>query len=122
MIADLANVLEVCLHTLTVTDIDSYIGLAHTLFTLEDLYGFKIENNDGEFCFALYRESKSCIFMFDIFNAWSNEAEKLKSGEITKEEYDAWRYNYPKIEAERTKEELDDLRAEKNKDVEKENG
>ena len=24
------------------------------------------------------------------------QAEKLKSGEITQEEYDQWRYNYPK--------------------------
>ena len=25
------------------------------------------------------------------------QAEKLKNGEITKEEYDHWRYNYPKF-------------------------
>ena len=51
--------------------------------------------------------------MFDIFNAWSNEAEKLKSGEITEDEYNTWRYNYPKAEAERTKERLDAKREEK---------
>ena len=34
--------------------------------------------------------------MFDMFHAWQEQAEKLKSGEITKEEYDQWRYNYPK--------------------------
>ena len=34
--------------------------------------------------------------MFDMFNEWQEQAEKLKSGEITKEEYDQWRYNYPK--------------------------
>ena len=112
MIADLANVLEVSPKALTVPDIDSYIGLAHTLFTLEDLYGIKIKNNDGELCLTLDRENKSYLSMFDIFNAWSNEHEKFKSGEIAKEEYDAWRYNYPKIEAERTKERLDTLRTE----------
>lgn len=52
--------------------------------------------------------------MLDIFSAWSKESEKLKNGEITKEEYDTWRYNYPKAEAERFKEEIDTLRAEKN--------
>ena len=26
---------------------------------------------------------------------WQQEAEKLRNGEITKDEYDAWRYNYP---------------------------
>lgn len=29
-----------------------------------------------------------------------------------KDEYDDWRYNYPRIEAERTRERLDDLRDE----------
>ena len=98
---------------MTVPDIDNYIGLAHTLFALEDLYGIKIENNDGQICLVLDRENKSYLSMFDIFNAWSKESDKLKNGEITKEEYDDWRYNYPRIEAERTKERLDTLRAEK---------
>jgi len=115
MISDLANVLEVCPQALTIPDIDSYIGLAHTLFTLEDLYGIKIENNDGQPCLVLDRESKAYSSMFDIFNTWSKEAEKLKSGEITKEEYDTWRYNYPKIEAERFKDSINKLRAEKKK-------
>ena len=114
MIADLANVLEVCPQALTVPDIDNYIGLAHTLFTLEDLYGIKIKNNDGELCITLDKENKAYHSMFDIFNAWSNETEKLKNSEITEDEYNTWRYNYPKVEAERTKQQLDTLRAEKN--------
>ena len=104
MIADIANVLEVCPAALTVPDIENYIGLAHTLFTLEDLYGVKINNIDGELCLTLDRESKSFLSMFDMFSAWTKESEKLKNGEISKEDYDAWRYNYPRIEAERTKE------------------
>jgi len=51
--------------------------------------------------------------MFEIFNAWSNEAEKFQSGEISKEDYDTWRYNYQEIEAERFKDSIDRLRAEK---------
>ena len=41
---------------------------------------------------------------------WYQQAEKLESGEITKEEYDQWRYTYPKMEAEQTRQELDALR------------
>lgn len=113
MIADFANVLGVCPQALTVPDIENYIGLAHTLFTLEDLYGIKIEDNGGHLCLTLDSENKSFQSMFNIFSAWNKEAEKLKNGEITKEEYDDWRYNYPRIEAERTKERLNELRAEK---------
>ena len=36
---------------------------------------------------------------------------KLETGEITKEEYDHWRYTYPAVEAQRTRDELDALRA-----------
>jgi hypothetical protein len=38
------------------------------------------------------------LSMIDIFNAWQQEREKLRNDEITKEEYDKWRYNYPKAE------------------------
>ena len=38
----LAQVFEVSPQALTVPDINSYNGLMHTLFTLEDLYGLKI--------------------------------------------------------------------------------
>jgi hypothetical protein len=40
------------------------------------------------------------LSMFDIFHAWHEIAGKLNSGEITKEEYDAWRYNYPNLKRE----------------------
>jgi len=36
------------------------------------------------------------LSMFDIFHAWNKMAAKLKNGEITEEEYNAWRYSYPK--------------------------
>lgn len=46
--AALAQVLDVSPHALSVPDIDSYVGLMHTLFTLEDNYGLKITEQDGE--------------------------------------------------------------------------
>lgn len=110
MVADLAAVLEVCPEALTIPDIDNYIGLAHTLFALEDLYGFKINRIDGELCLSLDRKHKAHHSMFDIFNTWQQEFQKLENGEITKEEYDTWRYNYPENEVMRTREELDALR------------
>ena len=49
----LAQVLEVSPLALTVPDIDSELGLMHTLFTLEDIYGFKIDKVDDEVCIRL---------------------------------------------------------------------
>ena len=30
--------------------------------------------------------------------AWVEQAEKYRNGEITKEQYDEWRYTYPKLD------------------------
>ena len=30
--------------------------------------------------------------------AWSEQAAKLKAGEISREEYDCWRYHYPEFD------------------------
>ena len=43
------------------------------------------------------------------------ELDKNSDGTITKEEYDTWRYNYPRIEAERFRAELDAKRTEEQK-------
>ena len=94
--SDIANALEVSPRTLDVPDIDSYVGLAHTLFALEDLYGIHIGDIDGELCLRLDKDKgMTYLSMLDILSVWQQEADKLRNGEITKEEYDAWRYNYP---------------------------
>lgn len=33
-----------------------------------------------------------------MFHAWREQAAKLEQGEITKEEYDQWRYKYPELD------------------------
>jgi len=107
----LAQIFEVSPHALNVPDIDTDIGLMHTLFTLEDTRGLKIGKLDGELCLRLDTDTGMTYHsMWDMFNAWYQQAEKLESGEITKEEYDQWRYTYPKMEAEQTRRELDALR------------
>ena len=96
LVNELAKVFEISPKALTVPDIESYDGIMHTLFTLEDLYGIRIDKLDGELCIRLDKGmGVNYITMFEMFSAWQEQAEKLKSGEITKEEYDRWRYNYP---------------------------
>ena len=98
--ADIATALEVSPRTLDVPDIDSYVGLAHTLFALEDLYGIHIGEIDGELCLRLDKaRGMTYVSMFELFSAWQQESEKFGNGEITKDGYDAWRYNYPRTES-----------------------
>lgn len=94
----LAGALGVSPLALSVPDIDSYLGLMHTLFTLEDLYGFRIDKLDDELCIRLDKGmGTNYLTMFDMFSAWQEQAEMFKNGKITKEEYDNWRYNYPRL-------------------------
>jgi len=48
--------------------------------------------------------------VFKMLSAWADQAEKLRNGEISKDQYDRWRYTFPKIEVQRTREALDSLR------------
>lgn len=95
----LAQVLDVSPQALDVPDIDSNIGLMHTLFTLEDLRGLKISEIDGEVCLKLDKSnSQTYDEMNQMLFAWLEQAKKLEAGEITKEEYDQWRYRYPEFD------------------------
>lgn len=97
--AALAQVLDVSPKALDVPDIDSYIGLMHTLFTLEDRYGLHIDEADGEVCLKVdVRKNKDAAQLYEMLCAWRQAAAMLKAGEITQEEYDRWRYRYPEFD------------------------
>jgi transcriptional regulator with XRE-family HTH domain len=84
LVTNLANVLDVSPDALTVPSIDSFVVLMHTLFALEDLYGLKINSIDVQLCLTLdIANTTTYLLMFDMFNAWQHEAEKLKHDEIT---------------------------------------
>ena len=99
LINSLANALDVSPLALSVPDIDSYLGLMHTLFTLEDRYGLMIDEEDGEVCLKVdVSKSKDAARLHEMLCTWNQTAAKLKAGEITQEEYDRWRYNYPEYD------------------------
>ncbi len=107
----LAAVLEVAPEALNVPDIESYIGVLHTLFALEDIYGISVDKIDGVICLTVNNANNpSFMELYERLSAWQKEKEKLQNGEITKEEYDNWRYTYPKIEVERTHKRLKERR------------
>ena len=51
------------------------------------MYGLKIGEIDGELCLRLDKSAGTTYSsMFDMFHAWQEQAARLESGEITKEE------------------------------------
>ena len=97
--AALAQVLDISPKALDVPDIDSYIGLMHTLFTLEDRYGLHTDEADGEICLKVdVRKNKDSARLHEMLCSWQQAAAMLKAEEITQEEYDRWRYRYPEFD------------------------
>ena len=96
---NLAGVLGVSPLALSVPDIDSYLGLMHTLFTLEDRYGLTIVKGENGVSMRVDpRKGKDATELSEMLNAWAEQAEKYHNGEISREDYDKWRYNYPKYD------------------------
>ena len=99
----LAQALDVSPHALDVPGIDSYIGLMHTLFTLEDLYGLTVRESDGEICMKVdTSKGKNAHELQKMLYAWKEQADKLSSEEISKDKYDEWRYHYPEFDTTQT--------------------
>ena len=95
----LAEVLGISPLALSVPDIDSYLGLMHTLFTLEDRYGLTVEKNESGVSMRIDpRKGKDAAELCKMVSAWAEQSEKYHSGEICREDYDRWRYNYPKYD------------------------
>lgn len=99
LVKEMAQVFDVSTRAINVPDIDTYLGLMHTLFALEDMYGLKIKEADGQPCLYLAPSLSAPGSSVDnMFHAWLQQAQKLENGEISKEEYDEWRYKYPELD------------------------
>lgn len=95
----LAEVFDISPQALSVPDIDSYIGLMHTLFTLEDRYGLTIvKTENGVSMYADPRKGTDAAKLSQMLNAWAEQSKKYHNGDIKRDEYDKWRYNYPKYD------------------------
>lgn len=95
----LAEIFDISPQALSVPDIDSYIGLMHTLFTLEDRYGLTVEKTENGVSMRVdSRKGKDAAELSEMINAWAEQAEKYRKGDISREVYDKWRYNYPKYD------------------------
>lgn len=67
----LADVLGVSPNAITISNIDNYLGLIHTLFALEDIYDINIDKIDDQLCLKLSLENKTeNQKIYEMLNAW----------------------------------------------------
>lgn len=93
MLQKLAGIYNVSKGTLSVHDVDSASEMMQLLFALEDYGVVRLNEVYGEFVLRL---DASCMpepeTSLQVLQRWSEKGKQLASGEISKEEYDHWRY------------------------------
>lgn len=95
----LAGIFDISPLALNVPNIEDEQGFMHTLFALEDIYGLKAEIIDGKVCLTVDADKTAVSSSIEkSLVAWAEQSKKYKSGEISKDEYDQWRYNFPKFD------------------------
>ena len=91
----MAAALDVVPNALSVPDIDSYVGLMHTLFTLEDCYGLRVCECSGKVHIGVdSSQGEDAATLSRALATWWEKFSEMAAGRITKEEYDHWRYHY----------------------------
>ena len=73
-------------------NVDTETGVMHTLFALEDKYGFEVIEGDETPSIRISHCTDRILS--GMLRDWLNEVQKLRNGEITHEQYDNWRYQY----------------------------
>ena len=86
-----AKALNVSPNALRVPVIEDAGVLMHTLFALEDMYGFRITMSGDGLCLLPDRGQNE---LYSMLGGWYQQAALLERGELTKSEYDQWRYAY----------------------------
>lgn len=68
----------------------------HALFTLDDRYGLAVKTGENDASLRINpRKRKDAAGLSKMLTVWAQQAEKLRNGNINREDYDKWRYNYP---------------------------
>ncbi len=59
-----------------------------------------VRSQDGELALQVdFRKNKDAARLHEMLWAWQQAAAMLEAGEISKEDYDRWRYHYPEYDS-----------------------
>lgn len=87
----IAGALDISPFAISNPVIESYIGVMHTLFALEEEYGATLVCEPG----ATYITFPAGSDLRSRLSDWGEVFAKLKDGSMTKEEYEEWKNTYP---------------------------
>ncbi|MCD8131841.1 MAG: XRE family transcriptional regulator [Lachnospiraceae bacterium] len=89
-----ARALHVSPAAISPPDMESAAGVIQILFMMEDLYGIQIDTIQSKLC-LLIDPARMDSQLSEMVMEWLKMSQRMENGELTKEEYDMWRYNAP---------------------------
>lgn len=96
LISMLADELGVSKNALNVPNIETTLGLIHTLFAIEDIYGISVELIDGKYVLSVDGNAgEKSGELLSAIEDWYSLKSQFTAGEIDEDEYNLLRYNYP---------------------------
>lgn len=80
-------------------------GVMQTLFSMEDDFGLRPVEVDGQIMLCIDRKNKKSAPTSpeDDLRDWCRVLDDLQAGAMSREEYDEWRYAFPREKVEREK-------------------
>jgi len=102
----LAFALKLSPYALADPCLENRLGVMQALFSMEDDFGLRPVEVDGQVMLCIDRHNKkkpAPISPEDDLRDWYRVAVELTEGTISQEEYDEWRYSYPRVKVEQEK-------------------
>lgn len=94
----IANALEVSPFTLSDPDLDTYYGIIHALFYLENKINLQPFEIEGQIYLKVPSTDDKSHDTYERMRQWLNAYTKFQNNEMTLEEYKEWKDTYPKQE------------------------
>ena len=97
MLKKIAAIFGISPYALNIPNIRTWASRMHIFFAMEDKYGAEIKKIDDEYYFRIEKTYPEHPTITGVRNAvlqeWVDMYSALQKGEISREEYDRWRYN-----------------------------
>ncbi|NCC55242.1 MAG: XRE family transcriptional regulator [Erysipelotrichia bacterium] len=91
----IANALDVSLFTLSDPDLDTYYGIIHALFYLENKINLQPVEIEGQIYLKIPPTDDKSRDTYDRMRQWLDVYTKFQNNELSLEEYKEWKDTYP---------------------------
>lgn len=92
----IASALGVSIFAISEPNLNSELGVMHTLFELEESYNLNVVEEHGIYYLKAAPKRKGQDSIYDLIIEWGEANKKYLAGEMTEEEYAKWKNTFPR--------------------------